>query len=104
MFKTIGNQIHKTPWWGLLLGGITTQAKAQETYKIGASLGLSGYIASIVVGLVTSRRRGHRLTVSALFMPLYWLLISLAAYRALWQLYWDPYLWEKTPHGLAEED
>ncbi len=24
MFKTIGNQIHKTPWWGLLLGGITT--------------------------------------------------------------------------------
>lgn len=65
---------------------------------------LAGYIATISVGVVSVRRRGHRLTLSALMMPLYWLLISFAAYRALWQLYWDPFRWEKTPHGLAEED
>ena len=63
-----------------------------------------GYLASIVVGMLATRRRGHRLAFSALLMPLYWLLISLAAYRALWQLYSDPFLWEKTPHGHAEED
>ena len=63
-----------------------------------------GYLAAIVVGVVSVRRRGHRLTLSALFMPLYWLLISVAAYRALWQLYQDPHLWEKTPHGMSEED
>jgi len=31
----------------------------------------------------------------------YWLLISLAAYRALWQLVRDPFFWEKTEHGLS---
>ena len=63
----------------------------------------AGYLCSIVVGMIAARRRGHRLALSALVMPVYWLLISLAAYRALWQLYKDPYLWEKTPHGLADE-
>jgi glycosyltransferase XagB len=64
---------------------------------------LTGYTASIIVGIVSVRRRNHKLTLSALMMPFYWLLISFAAYRALWQLYWDPFRWEKTPHGLAEE-
>jgi cellulose synthase/poly-beta-1,6-N-acetylglucosamine synthase-like glycosyltransferase len=31
----------------------------------------------------------------------YWVLLSAAAYRALWQLLRDPFLWEKTPHGLS---
>ena len=34
-------------------------------------------------------------------MPVYWLLISLAAYRALYQLARKPFLWEKTKHGLS---
>ncbi len=65
---------------------------------------IAGYLAAIVIGAVAARRRGHHLTLAAALMPVYWMLISLAAYRALWQLYRDPYLWEKTPHGLAEED
>jgi glycosyltransferase XagB len=31
----------------------------------------------------------------------YWVLLSAAAYRALWQLLRNPFLWEKTPHGLS---
>jgi cellulose synthase/poly-beta-1,6-N-acetylglucosamine synthase-like glycosyltransferase len=31
----------------------------------------------------------------------YWVLISIAAYRGLWQLIRDPHFWEKTPHGLS---
>ena len=31
----------------------------------------------------------------------YWVLISIAAYRALWQLVRDPFYWEKTQHGLS---
>jgi hypothetical protein len=34
-------------------------------------------------------------------MPLYWLLISVAAYRALWQFMTAPFTWEKTEHGLV---
>jgi cellulose synthase/poly-beta-1,6-N-acetylglucosamine synthase-like glycosyltransferase len=32
----------------------------------------------------------------------YWALISVAAYRALWQLVRDPFFWEKTQHGLSQ--
>ncbi len=32
----------------------------------------------------------------------YWVLISVAAYKALWQLLRDPFFWEKTPHGLSQ--
>jgi cellulose synthase/poly-beta-1,6-N-acetylglucosamine synthase-like glycosyltransferase len=31
----------------------------------------------------------------------YWVLISLAAYKALWQLIRNPFYWEKTQHGLS---
>ena len=31
----------------------------------------------------------------------YWVLISIAAYRALWQLIRDPFFWEKTQHGVS---
>ena len=37
-----------------------------------------------------------------LLMPLHWLLLSLAAWRALYQLMRDPHRWEKTAHGLAK--
>ncbi|HYA05184.1 MAG TPA: glycosyltransferase family 2 protein [Xanthobacteraceae bacterium] len=32
----------------------------------------------------------------------YWLLISAAAYKALWQLIRDPFFWEKTEHGVSQ--
>jgi cellulose synthase/poly-beta-1,6-N-acetylglucosamine synthase-like glycosyltransferase len=67
------------------------------------NLGL-GYLASVLVGMVSVWRRGRPgLAMHALFMPLYWLLISLAGYRALYQLFRTPFLWEKTPHGAAHE-
>ncbi len=31
----------------------------------------------------------------------YWVLISLAAYKALWQLLRNPFFWEKTQHGMS---
>ena len=62
----------------------------------------AGYLASIVVGAVSALRRGQPgLALSALLMPLCWLLVSAAAYRALYQLATDPYRWEKTEHGVA---
>ncbi len=58
-----------------------------------------GYAAAILVGVISVRQRHHRLTLSAMLLPACWLLISLAAYRALWQLWRDPFRWEKTQHG-----
>lgn len=37
----------------------------------------------------------------ALITPVYWLLMSVAAYKALFQLIINPFYWEKTNHGLT---
>ncbi|MDR3599038.1 MAG: glycosyltransferase [Desulfosporosinus sp.] len=39
----------------------------------------------------------------ALLSPLYWFLMSIAAYKALIQLLFKPSFWEKTTHGLTSE-
>ena len=33
----------------------------------------------------------------------YWVLISIAAYKGLWQLVNNPFFWEKTQHGLSRQ-
>jgi glycosyltransferase XagB len=64
---------------------------------------LSGYIASAVLGWLGLARRGLLTKAWALLLtPLHWLLLSLAAWRALYQLIVCPYAWEKTTHGLAK--
>jgi hypothetical protein len=47
------------------------------------------------------KRKRYSLVLWALLNPLYWLLHSLAAYKALWQLIVKPHYWEKTEHGLT---
>lgn len=39
----------------------------------------------------------------AILTPVYWMLMSVAAYKALFQLIKNPFYWEKTDHGLASE-
>jgi hypothetical protein len=39
----------------------------------------------------------------ALLSPVYWMLMSVASYKALRQLFTKPYHWEKTQHGLSEQ-
>ena len=62
----------------------------------------TGYSVSILAGMVAATERGLRpLVFSAFAMPAYWLLISLGAYKALWQFIYNPFHWEKTEHGLS---
>jgi hypothetical protein len=66
---------------------------------IGLANLILGYVSGVALGCVAVIRRGHhRLALWALTMPLYWLLISFAAYRAAFQLVSAPYRWEKTRH------
>lgn len=63
---------------------------------------VSGYSLTMIAGMVAVSRRGlGRLIPSALTLPAYWLLISLASYKALYQFATRPYHWEKTDHGLS---
>lgn len=57
----------------------------------------------ILLNLIAAAR-GHswRSAPYALLNPLYWVLHSIAAWRALIQLVRNPFYWEKTPHGLGD--
>jgi hypothetical protein len=64
---------------------------------------IAGFLTSAMLGLIGLKRRGLlRQAYVLLLMPLHWVLLSAAAWRALWQLLRDPYRWEKTRHGLAK--
>lgn len=58
----------------------------------------------LVSGIVSWRRYGARVAAFALLNPAYWVLHSLAAWRAAYQMVRTPHVWEKTPHGLDEEE
>jgi cellulose synthase/poly-beta-1,6-N-acetylglucosamine synthase-like glycosyltransferase len=46
-------------------------------------------------------RKNYALLPFALLNPLYWILHSIAAYKALGQLFTKPFYWEKTQHGIT---
>nr|WP_319483625.1 glycosyltransferase [uncultured Cohaesibacter sp.] len=60
-----------------------------------------GYGAVMLLGAIWGWRRYGFGLLSVLEMPLYWLLMTPAAWRALYQLMRDPHHWEKTAHGLS---
>jgi len=61
-----------------------------------------GNIAVIVLSLLSALpRKYYQLLLWALLSPIYWLLQSVGAYKALWQLITKPSYWEKTEHGIS---
>jgi len=69
---------------------------------LNATVLVSGYVVAVIAGVLAVRKRGKLgLQMQALMTPVYWLLISGAAYCALWQFLTRPFYWAKTAHGLS---
>lgn len=63
---------------------------------------IAGNALFVYLAMLGPYRRGWlKLAPYGLTAPLYWLLISAAAWRALWQLVRRPFHWEKTRHGVS---
>jgi hypothetical protein len=63
---------------------------------------IGGYAVNLALGAMSLRGAGHRgLWPHVILLPLYWLYVSAAAYRAVWQLIRAPFYWEKTEHGVS---
>ncbi len=61
-----------------------------------------GYAVSIAAGYRALRRRGITGWIFPLAtMPVYWILMTAAAWMALWQFIVAPFHWNKTKHGLS---
>lgn len=66
---------------------------------------LSGSILMIalnMIGQYHQLRKNKTLIFYALSSPIYWLMMSLASYRAVYQLIFKPSIWEKTQHGVSK--
>jgi cellulose synthase/poly-beta-1,6-N-acetylglucosamine synthase-like glycosyltransferase len=63
-----------------------------------------GNVVMIYLSMMGPYKRGtFYLVLWALLNPVYWLLHSIASYKALWQLITKPHYWEKTEHGLTTQ-
>jgi hypothetical protein len=79
-----------------------TPLDAVATTPVFAAAFLYGYLSTIALDAIGLARRGLLKHAGVLVLtPFYWFLLSLAAWRALFQLLSDPQRWEKTEHGLA---
>ncbi|MEL7429835.1 MAG: glycosyltransferase family 2 protein [Pseudomonadota bacterium] len=66
---------------------------------------VAGYTTYGLLAHVVMRNEGKKRYLFLLIsLPLYWMLISIAACRALVHLIVKPHRWEKTPHGLADSE
>jgi len=95
-------------FWGLALVWLFTNAAFVQAmypgwaYYVAAAVWALGNLSVVYVSVVTARViRRPDLLVAALLSPLYWVLMSIAALRAMVQLVTDPSHWEKTAHGLT---
>jgi hypothetical protein len=68
-----------------------------------AAIFVSGYVASIALSIAgLARRRLLAHAGAQLMMPVLWVLLSVAAWKAVVGLIRAPYKWDKTEHGLAK--
>jgi glycosyltransferase XagB len=97
----------------VFMAGLCYALIAEPPFKALAAMGqdapvfvaalAAGYASTIALDLVGLQRRGLMSYAWVLVLtPAHWLLLSLAAWRALFQLLYDPQRWEKTEHGLAK--
>ncbi|MBW1982127.1 MAG: glycosyltransferase [Deltaproteobacteria bacterium] len=95
--------------WAIFLYWLATQSKVLDPLfpPLLTYLGLYNLIIGNFMGIYLNmmavfRRKLYGHVPYALLNPLYWLFFhSVAAYKALWQLFSKPFYWEKTTHGIS---
>jgi cellulose synthase/poly-beta-1,6-N-acetylglucosamine synthase-like glycosyltransferase len=89
-------------WLGLASNGLDAMF---PRFLLLISLGnlLAGNGAFMFLSMIAPLRRGWlSLIPYSLTAFGYWVLISIAAYKGLWQLLRKPFYWEKTRHGVSK--
>lgn len=92
-----------TALWFLTRWGLIQELFPGAVFLIGA-IGL--YVGNFVFVLLNVigclRREYYGMVKYALLSPVYWALMSIAAWKGFLQLFYKPFYWEKTQHGLAK--
>ena len=95
-------------FWFLGIAYYSTRSTAIEAlfvtpvYYLGLFCLLAGNFIFVYMHVYTAVKWGYDgLAKWALLTPIYWVLHSIAAYVALYELITRPHHWQKTIHGLA---
>jgi cellulose synthase/poly-beta-1,6-N-acetylglucosamine synthase-like glycosyltransferase len=106
---TVLSALFNPIFWMLYLGWLVTLATGFDVVFPELLLFLSlfnllaGNGAFIYLSMLAPIRRGRLdLIPYGLTVLGYWVLMSIAAYRGLWQLLRNPFYWEKTQHGVSK--
>ncbi|GAB6986926.1 glycosyltransferase [Nocardioides pyridinolyticus] len=96
-------------FWGLTTLYVLTQAGFIQqlfpgvVFYVASALLFVGNFVFVYLSVAGSLQRGmFSLTRTALLSPLYWGLMSWAAWKGFIQLFTNPFYWEKTTHGLDD--
>lgn len=87
--------------WFLVQPGWMPQLFPGPVYYLSMFNLFAGNFFFILIGLVGAVGRGNDdLSPHTLLIPVYWFMMSIAGYLALYELILKPYYWQKTEHGL----
>jgi cellulose synthase/poly-beta-1,6-N-acetylglucosamine synthase-like glycosyltransferase len=94
-------------FWALTLAWFATHSSVIENvfpapvFYMGSLALFLGNFTFVYLSLAGCLQRGYfDMALYALLSPIYWVLMSVAAWKGLIQLLRDPSYWEKTTHGL----
>jgi cellulose synthase/poly-beta-1,6-N-acetylglucosamine synthase-like glycosyltransferase len=69
-------------------------------YMAAFSLVFGNFLSLYYYMVGAMKRKQYGLIKYTFLIPFYWLMISIAGFLALYQLFFKPFYWEKTVHGL----
>ncbi|MEM6564202.1 MAG: glycosyltransferase [Pseudomonadota bacterium] len=93
-------------FWLTLLGAAHPLEMTLGTGAVIAAMSLfiASELLSFILGVTAVSGRDHRHLIPFLpGMMLYFMLGAFAAYKAVWELIWAPFFWDKTQHGVSRQ-
>lgn len=92
-------------WWLLAQPGWIPLLFPGPVYYLALVSLLLGNFLFVFLGLLGAMSRGDDdITPYSLLVPIYWAMMSAAGYLAAYELIVRPFYWQKTEHGLHQED
>lgn len=94
-----------TALWYLAHAGFIRDIYPAPVYYLGILSLVLGNFAFIYLNVAGClRRKNYAMVRYSLLVPLYWALMSVAAWKGFLQLAYKPFYWEKTVHGLYKPE